>query len=95
MVEVDGEGRVRLPAELRERLGITPGTEVEVHVDGERAVIEPADDPDGVLERMAELSQAATKHRDRVPYEEMHPVAQSHADTISHEAAKAGEDDDE
>lgn len=95
MVEVDSEGRVTLPASLRERLGITPGTEVEVRAEDGRAVIEPAENPDRILERMEALIEAADDDRDPVPYEEMHPVAQNHADTIEREAAKASESDGE
>ena len=41
MVTVDSKGRIVLPKEVRKRLGIDPGTEVEVHEEDGRAVVEP------------------------------------------------------
>ena len=43
MTTVDSKGRIVLPKEIRERLGITPGTEVEVHEEKGKAVVEPED----------------------------------------------------
>jgi AbrB family looped-hinge helix DNA binding protein len=34
---VTSKGQVTIPIEIRERLGLLPGTEVEFHVDGEAA----------------------------------------------------------
>jgi AbrB family looped-hinge helix DNA binding protein len=36
-VRVTSKGQVTIPVEIRERLGLLPGTEVEFHVDGDAA----------------------------------------------------------
>jgi len=36
-MRVTSKGQVTIPIEIRERLGLLPGTEVEFHVDGEAA----------------------------------------------------------
>ncbi len=41
-MKVTGEGQVTIPHELRERFGLTPGTEVEVTAGEDGAVIRPA-----------------------------------------------------
>jgi len=40
-VVVDSKGRVQLPAELRRRLGIRPGTELELSLEEDRIVLRP------------------------------------------------------
>lgn len=55
MARIDTKGRVTLPKAVREDLGLEPGTEVEVHDEDGRVVIEPERDPEDViadLERM-------------------------------------------
>ncbi|MCH7659841.1 MAG: AbrB/MazE/SpoVT family DNA-binding domain-containing protein [Euryarchaeota archaeon] len=77
---IDSKGRVTLPQELRERIGLSPGTEVEISAQGERVVIEPERDPEEIEARMDELlgdlerttgeegpvDQLASEHRDLV-----------------------------
>ena len=55
MATVDSKGRIVLPQEVRERLDITPGTEVEIHEEGGKAVVEPEDDPQQIIRRMEQL----------------------------------------
>jgi AbrB family looped-hinge helix DNA binding protein len=55
MTKVDSKGRIVLPQEVRERLGITPGTEVDVREKDGHAVVEPEKDPDVIIARMDEL----------------------------------------
>jgi AbrB family looped-hinge helix DNA binding protein len=55
MVKVDPKGRILLPEGIRDRLGLTPGTEVEVHEEDGEVVIEPADCPEEIIERLEEL----------------------------------------
>lgn len=55
MMKVDQKGRIPLPAEIRNRLRLTPGTEVEVYEGDRKAVIEPADCPEEIIERLEEL----------------------------------------
>lgn len=48
---MDSKGRIVLPQEIRERLGITPGTEVEICEEDGKVVIEPETDPERIIER--------------------------------------------
>ncbi len=83
MPKVDDKGRIVLPKDVRERLGITPGTEVEVRTDEGRAVVEPEDDPERIIERMATLVDSAAADRDRpAAGNDLHPVARKHAERI-------------
>lgn len=95
MTTVDSKGRIVLPQEVRERLGITPGTEVEIHEEGGKAVVEPEDDPERIIERMKQLIAEASANRAPTPmsYEDMDPLAQKHADTIRRGAQKTEDDD--
>jgi AbrB family looped-hinge helix DNA binding protein len=94
MVKVDSKGRIVLPQEIRERLGITPGSEVEIREEGGKAVVEPEDDPDQVIDRMDQLIEEASANRDRtIPIDgKLHPLAQKHADTIRR-GAQGAEDE--
>jgi AbrB family looped-hinge helix DNA binding protein len=85
MVTVDSKGRIVLPQEIRERVGIEPGTEVDVYEEDGKAVVEPEDDPEKIIERMDQLIAEAATDRDG-PNEEMHPIAEAHAETIRRQA---------
>ncbi len=62
MTKVDSKGRIVLPKDVRERLGITPGTEVEIYEEDGKAVVEPEDDPQQIIDRMETLvAEAASK----------------------------------
>lgn len=84
MPKVDSKGRVVLPQHVRERLGIEPGTEVEIHEEGGKAVVEPEDDPQEIIERMEELiaetSPASTETRSLEAG--VDPIAQNHRDAV-------------
>jgi AbrB family looped-hinge helix DNA binding protein len=84
MVKVDSKGRIVLPQEVRERLGITPGSEVEIREEGGKAVVELEDDPDQIIDRMDQLIEEASANRDTTtPIDgELHPLAQKHDETI-------------
>ena len=92
MVTVDSKGRVVLPQEVRERLGIEPGTEVDIHEEDGKAVIEPEDDPEKVTEQMEQLISEAAADRD-APDGEMHPVAEDHAKTTRRRATNDAADE--
>lgn len=85
MVTVDSKGRIVLPQELRECLGIKPGTEVNVHEEDGKAVVEPEDEPEEIIERMERLIATAATDREP-PDEERHPLAEDHAETIRRQA---------
>lgn len=84
MATVDSKGRVVLPKAVRERLGIAPGTEVEVHAEDGQAVVEPEDDPDSIIERMEELVEEASSARGETRRLDEHddPIAQKHRTAV-------------
>ena len=51
-VKVDERGRITLPKEIREALGIEPGDVLSLTVSGDRIVVEKARDP---FEKLARL----------------------------------------
>ncbi|MFB6205970.1 MAG: AbrB/MazE/SpoVT family DNA-binding domain-containing protein [Haloglomus sp.] len=95
MAKVDSKGRIVLPQEVRERLGITPGTEVEVREENGKAVVEPEDDPEEIIERMEELVAGIPDERQQTPYDELDPQAKDHVDTIRRQAEQTGSEDGE
>lgn len=92
MVTVDAKGRIVLPKDLRERLGLDPGTEVDVHEEDGRAVVEPEVDPEQVIERLDALVADAAENRG-APADEMHPIAVQHADAIRRQAGADATDE--
>lgn len=88
MPKVDSKGRIVLPQEVRERLGITPGTEVDIHEEDGKAVVEPEDDPDEILERMEQLVEETSSERgETTPLTEgVDPIAQKHRGAIRRRA---------
>lgn len=93
MPTVDSKGRIVLPQELRDRLGITPGTEVEIHEQDGMAVVEPEDDPDRILERMERLVTETSPADGTVSIEDgVDPAARRHRETIRRGAAKTDDE---
>lgn len=84
MAKVDSKGRIVLPQAVRERLDITPGTEVEIHEEDGKAVVTPEDDPQQIINRMEQLvAEAASKRGETAPLDEgADPLAQKHRDAI-------------
>lgn len=93
MTKVDSKGRIVLPKELRDRLGITPGTEVAVRTEDGKAVVEPEVDPAEIIERMDRLvAETAPERAGTTPLDEgVDPLAQKHRDAIR----RGAEDSDE
>ena len=94
MVTVDSKGRVVLPKEVRERLGITPGTEVTVHEEGGKAVVEPEDDPERIIERMEHLvAETASERGETTPLDdETDPIARKHREVVRKGAERSRDD---
>jgi len=84
MTKVDSKGRILLPKEVRERLGITPGTEVDIHEEDGKAVVEPEDDPEQIIDRMERLitDTSAERGETRPLDEGADPIAQKHRDAV-------------
>ncbi|MFB1065573.1 AbrB/MazE/SpoVT family DNA-binding domain-containing protein [Natrinema sp. H-ect4] len=90
MAKVDSKGRIVLPQEVRERLGITPGTEVEIREEDGKAVVKPEDDPERIIDRMEQLVEETSSHGgETTPLDEgSDPVAQKHRDAVQRGAQK-------
>jgi looped-hinge helix DNA binding domain, AbrB family len=84
MVKVDTKGRIVIPKQVRERLGITPGTEVVIHEEDGKAVVEPEDDPEQIIERMDRLiAETSVEQEETVLLEGgADPIAQRHRNAI-------------
>lgn len=90
MAKVDSKGRIVLPQEVRDRLGITPGTEVEIHEEDGKAVVAPEDDPEQILDRMEQLvAETASRDGETTSLDEgVNPIAQKHRDAVRRGAEK-------
>ena len=75
---MDSQGRLVLPQSVRERLEIAPGTEVTVREEDGRVVVEPAEDPDAVIERMERLIEKTAADGETRPLGDATPVAEKH-----------------
>jgi len=83
MPKVDDKGRIVLPKEVRERLDLTPGTEVEVRADAGRAIVAPEDDPERIIRQLDDLvASAAPKREPPATGGDLHPIARKHAERI-------------
>ncbi len=94
MAKVDSKGRVVLPQRVRERLGIEPGTEVEIHEEDGKAVVEPEDNPQEIIERMERLvAETSPANEETTPLDaDVDPIAQRHRDAVQ---SGAEQNDDE
>lgn len=52
---VDSQGRVMIPVEIRTRLGIVPGVELEVSIEGDSAVMRVVNEKAALLGRLSAL----------------------------------------
>jgi len=95
MPKVDAKGRVVLPQAVRERLGITPGTEVVVREEDGEVVIRPEDDPERILDRLDRLVEEAAPERATEPLDDdAGPVARKHREVVRRGAeGESGERD--
>lgn len=98
MPKVDAKGRVVLPQAVRERLDITPGTEVEVREEDGEVVIRPEDDPERIVERLERLVEEASSRRgETAPLdrddgdESVDPTARRHRESVRRGAAETAE----
>ena len=55
--KVSSKGQVVIPKEVRDRLGIKPGTILDVKVEGRRIVLEPALEPPDIFVELGEKSE--------------------------------------
>lgn len=93
MAKVDAKGRIVLPKEIRERLGLTPGEEVDIHEEDGKAVVEPEDTPEQVIERMERLITETSPGEEMRPLAEgTDPIAKKHRDAVRSGAEKSGDE---
>lgn len=94
MPTVDSKGRITLPKRVRERLDIEPGTEVEIHEEGGRAVVEPEENPQEILDRMEELvAETSVESRQSTGLDaDIDPVALKHRDAVRDGAEKVSDE---
>lgn len=91
MAKVDSKGRIVLPQDLRERLGLDPGTEVAVREEGGRAVVEPEESADEIIEDLQRRIEQASSRRERPRHDDLEGEASDHLETIRRQAGEGGE----
>jgi len=94
MAKVDSKGRVVLPKSVRDRLGLDPGTEVEVVEEDGKVVVKPERSPEDVIETMERLVEEASANRESRSPDEFDAYAQKHAETIRRGAKRAESTDE-
>lgn len=94
MTKVDSKGRIVLPKEVRERLGIAPGTEVEIRAEGGKAIVEPERDPEQIIDSMETLIEDAAANRTPRSNDDLDVYAKDHADTVRRQARNADHDEE-
>lgn len=93
MVTVDSKGRIVIPREVRERFGLSPGTEVEVREGNGELVVEVADSPEDVIDDLERGIERAASSRNRTPHEELEGAARAHVETIRNGASARRDDE--
>ncbi|MGG6267520.1 AbrB/MazE/SpoVT family DNA-binding domain-containing protein [Leptolyngbya sp. AN03gr2] len=59
-MQVNEQGQVTIPAEVRERLGFVPGTEVELEVVGDKLEIRKKSRPESIEEWVERVKGSST-----------------------------------
>ena len=92
MVTVDADGRIALPEAVRERLDITPGTEVAIYEEDGKVIVDPEETPAQIIERMERLiRETSPAQGETTPLEgECDPIAQQHRDAVQRETRESG-----
>ncbi len=89
-----GEGGLKRPDRSPTRgpreTGHLSGTEVEIHEEDGKAVVEPEDNPEQIIERMEKLVAATDSERGKTsPIDEgVDPIAKKHRDAVRRGADK-------
>ncbi|UPW02072.1 AbrB/MazE/SpoVT family DNA-binding domain-containing protein [Halorussus gelatinilyticus] len=94
MTKVDSKGRIVLPKDLRERLGLDSGTEVTVREEEGRAVVEPEESADEIICDLENRIEEAASRRERPHYDDVEGEARDHLETIRRQASDSDEIED-
>lgn len=94
MPRVDAKGRVVLPKSLRERLGLDPGTEVEIVEEDGAVTVRPARSPDDVIERMERLVEDASANWESRSSDDSDAYARKHVEAIRRRGERAESTDE-
>lgn len=89
MVTADPKSRVVLAQDVRDRLGLSPGTEVDAREEGGKAIVEFEDDPERIIERRNDFVADTAADREPDSHDELDPAVQDHADTLRRRAREA------
>lgn len=87
MAKIDSKGRVVLPQRIRERLGLDPGSEVNVHEEDGRAVVAPEESAAEIIDDLEQRIERAASRREQTPYDELNAEAREHVETIRRQAS--------
>ncbi|WP_049947665.1 AbrB/MazE/SpoVT family DNA-binding domain-containing protein [Candidatus Halobonum tyrrellensis] len=94
MPRVDSDGHLVIPQDIRDEMGMRPGTVVDIRIEDGRLIIESEQDPEEFWENHLEMIREMSEERheeDRPapPYEEMDALGRSHIDSIQEMAKRA------
>ena len=65
-VKTSPKGQIVIPKEIRDALGIKPGTVLSVHVEGRRIILEPSSTPPDIFVELGKKSEQILKESKRV-----------------------------
>lgn len=68
-VKTSSKGQVVIPKEIREALGIKPGSVLKVYVEGRKIVLEPAQSPPNIFVELGERAEEILRESKRVEEE--------------------------
>lgn len=90
--KIDELGRIVIPSDFREELGMEPGEKVEIYVDGERVILkrtiktDPLSEINSLKERIKKAYDIAWNNDisspDCLKYEEMHKILKEVMDAL-------------
>lgn len=79
MARVDSKGRVTIPKEVRESLGIDEGSHVEIRTEDGRVVVEPEREPEEILDEMESILENVERKK---PKEGRDAIAEEHVKKV-------------
>lgn len=91
MPSVDSKGRIVLPKEIRDRLDLSPGSDVAVELreSDQQVVVEPEPDPEETATALIEVIESESPQRDETtsPLDDVDPIARDHLETVRRAAS--------